>query len=79
MNQPVLIKTKMWGFPCQLTKENSWQISPIQPEAIWHLTESELRWILSIKNIPQIYLDSEGAISFLARREKPLQGEELET
>ncbi len=70
MHKPVLIKAKMWGFPAQLSEENNWQVLPTQSDATWQLTELESRWILSIKNIPQIYLNSEEAIAFLAKRKK---------
>ncbi len=70
MKKPVLKKAKSWGFPSQLNEENYWQILPMQPQETWKLTEFESRWILSLKNIPQLYLDSEEAIAFLARRVK---------
>ncbi len=70
MKKPVLKKAKSWGFPSQLSEENYWQILPMQPQETWKLTEFESRWILSLKNIPQLYLDSEEAIAFLARRNK---------
>ncbi len=70
MKKPVLKKAKSWGFPSQLSEENYWQILPMQPQETWQLTEFDSRWILSLKNIPQLYLDSEEAIAFLARRNK---------
>ncbi|MGK7916928.1 MAG: hypothetical protein AB4038_15520 [Prochloraceae cyanobacterium] len=69
MEKPVLNKAKSWGFTTQLGEENNWQILPSQSQEIWQLTEVDSRWILSIKNVPQIYLDSEEAISFLNRRQ----------
>ena len=77
MEKPVLKKAKSWGFPSQLSEENYWQILPMQPQETWKLTEVNSRWILSLKNIPQLYLDSEEAIAFLARRERCLQGNEF--
>ncbi len=70
MKKPVLKKAKSWGFPSQLNEENYWQILPMQPQETWKLTEVNSRWILSLKNIPQLYLDSEEAIAFLARRKR---------
>ena len=63
-------KAKGWGFPTQLNEENNWQIFPTHPEETWQLTAIDSRWILSIKSIAQLYLNSEEAIAFLARRSK---------
>ena len=68
--KPVLNKAKSWGFNTQLNQENNWQISSNHPEETWQITEINARWILSINNIAQLYLDSEEAIAFLARRSK---------
>ena len=68
MEKPVLEEAKSLGFPYQLSEENYWHILPTQPKETWKLTEAESRWILSIKNIPQLYLNSEEAIAFLALR-----------
>ena len=51
-----------------MSEENNWQILSTQPEESWKLTEVNSWWILSINNVPQINLDSEEAIAFLARR-----------
>ena len=64
----VLDKAKSWGFPTQLNDESNWRILPNNPEETWQITEIDSRWILSINNIPQLYLDSGEAIAFLARR-----------
>lgn len=61
----VLNEAKNLGFPHQLNEENSWQILPKQPKDRWKLTASGLRWILSLNNVPQLYLNSEEAIAFL--------------
>ena len=68
MKKLVLNKAKSWGFSSQMSQENNWQILPTQPEESWKLTEFNSWWILSINNVPQINLDSEEAIAFLARR-----------
>ena len=71
--QQVLSKAKSLGFTCQLTESNNWQISPTQPEATWQLTEVNSKWILSVKNTPQIYLDSAEAIAFLTKRKRSMR------
>ena len=68
MEKPVLKEAKSLGFPYQLSEENCWQILPKRRGATWKLTEADSRWILSLKNIPQLYLASEEAIAFLAMR-----------
>jgi hypothetical protein len=66
MTEQVLNEARSLGFPCQLNDENNWQILPQESEANWKLTATDnLRWILSMKNIPQLYLNSEEAIAFL--------------
>lgn len=68
--KPVLNKAKSWGFTAKLSEENYWQISPTEPEETWILTAVNSRWILSVKNTPQLYLDSEEVIAFLKRRQR---------
>jgi hypothetical protein len=67
MTKQVLNEARRLGFFCQLNDESNWQILPQQPEATWKLTTVDnSRWILSVQNIPQLYLNSEEAIAFLA-------------
>ena len=68
MEKTVLKEAKRLKFFYQLSKENNWNILPKCPKETWKLTEADSRWILSIKNIPQLYLNSEEAIAFLAVR-----------
>ena len=68
MEKPVLKEAKRLKFLYQLCEENYWHILPTQPKETWKLTEADSRWILSVKNIPQLYLNSEEAIAFLAMR-----------
>lgn len=70
MQEIVLSKARIWGFVTKLSAKNHWQILPTQSQETWKLTEFDSRWILSIKNIPQLYLNTEEAISFLASRER---------
>ena len=66
--QSVLQEAENLGFICQINQENRWQILPTNPRATWKLTETESRWILSIKNVPQLLLNSQEAIAFLAEQ-----------
>ena len=66
----VLSKARTCGFITKLSGENYWQILPTQAQETWKLTEFDSRWILSVKNIPQLYLDTEEALSFLVSRDK---------
>ena len=68
MEKPVLKEAKNLGFPYQLSEENCWQIWPKRRGATWKLSAADSRWILSLRNIPQLYLSSEEAIAFLALR-----------
>ena len=69
MVEQVLNEAKSRGFPYQLNEQSDWQILPQQQEATWKLTATaDSRWILSLNNIPQLYLNSEEAINFLAMR-----------
>ena len=71
MEKPVLMKAKNLGFLCHLSEEKYWQILPKQRGATWKLTAADdSRWILSLNNIPQLYLNPEEAIAFLAIRSR---------
>ncbi|MDJ0687864.1 MAG: hypothetical protein QNJ41_05100 [Xenococcaceae cyanobacterium MO_188.B32] len=74
MEKPVLEKAKNLGFPYQLQEENCWQILPKRRGATWKLISAmdSQWWILSLRNIPQLYLNSEEAIAFLATRARRL-------
>ena len=65
MKQLVLEEAKKLGFFYQQDEENIWQILPQQQGATWKLSATNSRWILSLKDIPQLYLDSKEAIAFL--------------
>ncbi len=68
MKKLVLEEAKRLKFLYQLCEENYWHILPTQPKETWKLTEADSRWILSVRNIPQMYLNHEEAIAFLAIR-----------
>ena len=56
------------GFAARLSEENYWQILSLKPSENWMLTYMESRWILSVKNVPQIRLNEREAIAFLTSR-----------
>jgi hypothetical protein len=66
----VIERARSWGFICQLTEGDSWQISPAQSQETWQLSilAGEDRWLLSARKVPQIYLSEAEAIVFLERR-----------
>lgn len=64
----VLKQAKDLGFDSQLNEQNYWQILPTKAEDTWKLTETESKWILSLRNVPQLRLSSEEAIAFLKSR-----------
>ncbi len=68
MEKQVLQEAKRLKFVYQLCEENHWHILPTQPQETWKLTEADSQWILSVRNIPQLYLNSEEVIAFLAIR-----------
>ena len=68
MEKQVLQQAKRLKFLAQLCEENHWHILPTQPQETWKLTEADSQWILSVRNIPQLYLNSEEAIAFLTIR-----------
>ena len=69
MVEQVLNEAKSRGFPYYLNEQSDWQILPQQQGATWKLTATtDSRWILSLNNVPQLYLNSDEAIAFLARR-----------
>ena len=70
MEQIVLREAAKLGFPSQLNEANCWQILPMLPEETWKLIAAESRWILSVKNVPQLNLNVEQAISFLVFQAK---------
>ncbi len=66
----MLEEAKNLGFPYQLSEENCWQILPKRRGETWKLTSAidSQGWLLSLRNIPQLYLNSEEAVAFLAVR-----------
>ena len=56
------------GYTTQLSDENAWHILPTTVHQTWKLTATESRWILSVRNIPQLLLSQPEAIAFLKSR-----------
>ncbi len=74
MSDPILSQAKRWGFRCQRTAAGPWQITPVDGD--WVLEQrsdspqegSCQRWLLSIKGVPQVSLDSTEVLAFLKLR-----------
>lgn len=66
----VIERARNWGFTCQLTEGDIWQISSPQTTETWQLSElkNEERWLLTVRDVPQVYLPCAEAIAFLERR-----------
>lgn len=60
----VVSQARTWGFICQC-QGASWLIFPRQTNQRWKLQQVENRWILSVGDVPQLYLHSQEASSFL--------------
>ena len=68
IEEKVLKTAKSLGFSAQLNEKNCWSILSQKSSENWMLTYIESRWILSIKNVPQIRLNEREAIAFLTSR-----------
>ncbi|MEM9510204.1 MAG: hypothetical protein AAGA16_21385 [Cyanobacteria bacterium P01_E01_bin.35] len=67
MSDILITKAKCWGFVCQHDDSNSWLILPQKANQRWKLQQAEDRWILSVRDVPQIILNTEEAIAFLLK------------
>ncbi|MGV2827151.1 hypothetical protein [Myxosarcina sp. GI1(2024)] len=63
-----MVRAQNWGFVCQYQKSGYWQILAHQPHVKWTLEQTEARWILIVKEVPQLLLQPEEAIAFLEKR-----------
>jgi hypothetical protein len=68
MDVLVISQARKFGFTCQLNDEGLWEISASSPQQRWKISQFEERWLLSISNIPQMYLTSSEVELFLKRR-----------
>ena len=68
----VINQARIWGFSCEQSDRN-WQIFPRDKHKHWFLEQSEDRWVLSIRSVPQICFHSSEAIAFLELRYNAFQ------
>ncbi|MEM8720828.1 MAG: hypothetical protein AAGE84_16285 [Cyanobacteria bacterium P01_G01_bin.39] len=68
----VISRAKSLGFICQYQEPKSWLILPQQAKQRWKLQQLEDRWILSVRDIPQINLTTEQAIDFILMQSRKL-------
>ncbi|MEL6930500.1 MAG: hypothetical protein AAFO95_17980 [Cyanobacteria bacterium J06600_6] len=69
MTEKTLLEiAKSLEFTVLLNSENFWQVLPKSPKQTWMLTQTESRWILSVKNVSQLKLNEQEAIAFLNER-----------
>ncbi len=66
----MLEKARKLGFLTQLSQGNRWQITSSQQHDTWKLIQEDSRWILCVKDVPQLYLNSEEAIAFLSAHQR---------
>lgn len=68
IEEKILKIAKSLGFTARINEKNYWHILSLKPSQSWILTYIESRWILSVKNVPQIRLNEREAIAFLTSR-----------
>lgn len=69
MIERVLNQARRWGFITRVNEEEVWLILPQQEQQRWKLQQTEdQRWLLSMDDVPQIYLHPHEVIAFLERR-----------
>lgn len=70
LEDKVLETAKSLGFTARINEKNCWQVLSQKSSETWMLTYVESRWVLSIRNVPQIRLNEREAIAFLTSRSK---------
>ena len=73
MTETLLTQAEAWGFVCKLNLDGSWQIIPKSSSEQWKLQLIDSRWLLLIRDIPQVSFLPEEAQAFLSRRLSKLQ------
>lgn len=68
----MLLQAQQLNFPCVQDRQGKWQITSPSPQAAWQLHQTEDRWILSIKEVPQIRLSTAEAVTFLLTQARSL-------
>jgi len=68
MTESLLTQADAWGFVCKCNLDGIWQILPKNPTEEWKLQQVESRWLLLIRDHPQVSFLPEEAQAFLSRR-----------
>ena len=68
MSENLLVQADSWGFVCECATEGKWQIYPANARENWKLQQVESRWLLIIKDVPQVSFLEVEAQGFLKRR-----------
>ena len=77
MNESLLVQADAWGFVCECTTEGKWQIYPANSRENWKLQLVESRWLLIIKDVPQVSFSESEARAFLHRRKSNFPRREI--
>ena len=73
MGESLLTQASAWGFVCQCNLDGIWQIIPKSATEEWKLQQVESRWLLLIRDLPQVSFLPEEAQAFLSRRRSKLE------
>lgn len=68
MTESLLTQASAWGFLCKCNLDGNWQIIPKSATEEWKLQQVESRWLLLIRDLPQVSFLPEEAQAFLSRR-----------
>ena len=68
MTEDLVVQADAWGFICECATVGRWQIYPTNPQENWKLQRNESRWLLIIKDVPQVSFSESEARLFLKRR-----------
>lgn len=66
--EKVIQSAQKMGFVCEIDSQNRYHIFSTQKGEHWKLTQSEDKWILSHREVPQIYRSNNEALAFLESR-----------
>jgi len=68
MTESLLTQAEAWGFVCKCNLDGNRQIIPKTPTEEWKLQLVDSRWLLLIRDLPQVIFLPEEAQAFLSRR-----------
>lgn len=72
----VVKQAQNWGFNCELTAEEIWQITASPFQENWQLSALlENYWLLSINQVPQLNLSGDETLRFLEHRHRFLNSQ----